>query len=128
MKASRTMVLGVSVGVLCVGCVSARATMLGTMPKQAPVPEEQVRVFLANDTVPPECQKYALLTLAGSAQSTNEAQMIAAARRRAGKIGANAVQLGEVKNPSTARVVASVLLPVSADRKGQMLAFRCPTP
>jgi Asp/Glu/hydantoin racemase len=128
MRSSARVVLAVTAAVACAACVSARATMLGTMPQQAPVPEEQVRVFLAGDTVPPECQKYALLSLAGSAQSTNKAQMIAAARRRAGKIGANAVQLGEVKDPSTARVVASVLLPVSADRKGEMVAFRCPTP
>lgn len=99
--------------------------MLGSMPQQAEVPETEVRVFLADETVPETCQRYALLTLEGNANMTNQAQLISAARRRAGKVGANAVQLAPTEEPSTARQVASAVLGISANRRGEMVAFRC---
>ena len=102
--------------------------MLGPTTARTPVAEDQVRIFLAADTVPSACERIALIDLEGSAQMTNETQMLTAARRRAGKIGANAVKMGDVvREPSTGRMVAAALIGVSANRKTQMTAFSCPT-
>jgi hypothetical protein len=125
MASSRTLILAAILSATVAGCVSARATMLGTGPQLAAVPPDQVRVFLQDDEVPETCERYALITLAGSSTGTSEAQMIAAARTRAGKIGANAVQLGETREPGTGRVVAGALLGINADRKGEMVAYNC---
>lgn len=122
----RKLVNALALAPLLTGCVSARATMLGTGAPQPPVAEDQVRVFLADDPVPEDCERYALITLAGDAQMTSQAQLISAARRRAGKVGANAVQLGVTKEPGTGRQVARAVLGLSADRKSEMVAFRCP--
>jgi hypothetical protein len=106
-------------------CVSASATYLGPRQTLTPVPEDQVRVFLATDSIPASCQRYALINAQGDADLTNESQMVNAAKRRAGKIGANAIQLQSTRDPSTGTRIASAVLGISANRKGQMLAFRC---
>jgi hypothetical protein len=112
------------------GCVQAEATYLGPHDTLAPVPEEQVRVFLQSDSIPPNCTRLAMINLSGDASGTSEAQMIRAAKRRAGKIGANAVQLPAMRDPRTGtRIARAVFGPfVNADRKGQSVAFTCTQP
>jgi hypothetical protein len=107
------------------GCVSARATMLGGTPQYPPVLETDVRVFLSEDQVPGSCVQYAIIHTSGAADLTDETDMIAAARRRAGKIGANGVLLGQVRDPSTGTRIASAVFGMPANRKGQLLAYRC---
>lgn len=107
------------------GCVSASATMLNPGATQPPVPEAEVRVFLASDSIPAACQRYALIHAQGSANMTDETKMIEAARRRAGKIGANAVQLQTMRDPGTGRQIANALFGIGANRKGEMIAYRC---
>jgi len=106
-------------------CVQATATYIAPRQNLAPVPEDQVHVYLATDTVPASCQRYALISTEGDADMTNESQMVNAAKRRAGKIGANAIQLLATRDPSTGTRIASVVFGTSANRKGQLLAFRC---
>jgi len=119
--------LSVLIAPLALGaCVSAHATMLGPSQNRAPVPEDQVRVFLATDSVPSSCERFAMINTSGDADMTNESQMIRAAKRRAGRIGANAIQLRSTRDPSTGARIASAIIPgVTANRKGEMLAFHC---
>src|SRR4051812_43274872 len=109
------------------GCVSARATYLAPPDNLAPVPEDRVRVSLAGVSLPPSCSRLAYISLAGDANTTDQAQMLSAAKRRAGKIGANAVQLTSTREPRSSTRVARVILGsvVNADRKGEALAFTC---
>lgn len=112
---------------LCAGCVSAKATYLGPHDNLSPIPEDQVRVFLQTDSIPPSCTRLAIINLEGDAAYTDEAQMIRAAKRRAGKIGANAVQLPQTRDPKTGtRIARAVFGPlINANRKGQSIAFVC---
>ena len=113
------------------GCVTAEATFLGPRPTNiTPVAEDSVRVFLQSDSVPPNCERLAMINLSGDPTSTTENQMIRAARRRAGKIGANAVQLPAMRDPKTGtRIAAALLGPfIRADRKGETMAFVCRDP
>jgi hypothetical protein len=110
-------------------CVSASATLLGPRQHLAPVPEEQVRVFLPEDSIPAACARFALINTSGDADMTNESQMVRAAKRRAGQLGANAIQLRGTREPGTGTRIASAIIPgVTADRKSEMLAFRCAEP
>ncbi|HET7459629.1 MAG TPA: hypothetical protein VFJ82_00215 [Longimicrobium sp.] len=106
-------------------CVTANATLLG--PRRAPVPEDQVRVFLDDDEIPASCERLAIIDTRGDADVTTESQMVRAAKRRAGKLGANAIQLRGTREPGTGtRVAAAIGVPgITADRRGQMLAFHC---
>ena len=107
------------------GCVTARATMLGQNEQLPPVLETDVRVFLKEGQISAECSPYALIHASGAANMTDETDMIAAARRRAGKIGATGVLLGEVKEPGTGTQVVAAIFGVPANRKGQLVAYRC---
>jgi len=110
-------------------CVSANATLLGPRQNRAPVPEQEVRVFLAEDSIPQSCERFALINTSGDADMTDESQMIRAAKRRAGQIGANAIQLRSTREPNTGTRIASAIIPgVTANRKGEMLAFHCTQP
>jgi len=111
-------------------CVSANATMLGPRQSRAPVPEDQVHVFLPEDEVPATCERLAIINTSGDADVTTESQMIRAARRRAGKLGANAIQLRSTREPGTGTRIASAIgVPgVAANRRGEMLAFDCAEP
>jgi hypothetical protein len=108
------------------GCVSAHTTML-TPNRYAPVPAPDVHVYLDESELPEECVRLALIHAEGNANWTNERQMIEAARKKAGTAGGNALVLRSMRDPSTVtRIASEVFDGVPADRKGQMLAFRCP--
>src|SRR4051812_13024072 len=106
-------------------CVTANATMLGPRQNRAPVPEDEVRVFLPEDEVPASCERLAIINTSGDADVPNESQMIRAAKRRAGKLGANAIQIRRTREPGPGTRIASAVLGFPADRKGEMLAFTC---
>lgn len=54
--------------------------------------------------------------------------MLRAARKRAGKAGANAIAVRSVDDPDLATRVVSGVFDLPADRKGQLIGFRCPAP
>jgi hypothetical protein len=107
------------------GCVTAQTTML-TPTRHPAVPPDEVRVFLSPAEVPAECERVVLIHAAGNVDLTNERQMIAAARKQAGRAGANAVAINTMRDPSTAARVAGEVFGLPSERKGQMLGYRCP--
>lgn len=126
MEMSRSLlILSLAIGVG--GCVSAQTTML-TPSRYAPVPAPEVHVYLSADEVPSGCERIALIHAAGNVNWTNERQMINAARKRAGQAGANAVVIRSMRDPGLATVVAAEILDLPADRKGEMIGYRCPDP
>jgi hypothetical protein len=114
--------------VVATGCVSAQTTMLTPGPRHGPVPPEEVEVYLAEEELPEGCERIALIHAAGDATWTNEKGMIAAARKRAGRAGANAVVLRSIREPSTGTRVAGAVFGTPVERKGQVFGYRCPVP
>jgi hypothetical protein len=112
-------------GIALTGCVRAHTTLL-TPHRYEPVPAEEVAVYLSADEVPAACERVALIHAEGDATWTNESQMISAARKRAGQAGGNAVVLRSMRDPSTGTRIAASVFGIPADRKGQLIAFRCP--
>jgi hypothetical protein len=121
-------ILALTPAIMLAGCVSAHTTML-TPNRYPPVPAPEVYVYLDESELPEECVRVALIHAEGNANWTNERQMIEAARKKAGKAGGNAVVVRSMRDPSTVtRIAAGVIDGVPADRKGQLLAYRCPPP
>jgi hypothetical protein len=110
---------------LLAGCVQTQATMLGPSTARSPVPEDQVQIFLSEEDVPEHCDEIALINAQGSANMTNESQMLRAGRKRAGQIGANAIAMQSVNEPSSGAKVAAAIFGVGAERRGQMVALYC---
>lgn len=107
-------------------CVSVNKSVLSTSRVSYPVPKEQVQVYFAGDTVP-EHDRIAILNGSGDDTMTNQAQLIDKLREEAGKLGANAIILQDVKEASTGAKVAQAILGTSAKRKGEALAIYVPS-
>lgn len=118
----RTLVfMGVAGLLTLTGCIQTQATMLDPTTRPA-VPPEEVRVYRNEASIECDYAEVALVHAQGGANFTNENQMIEAAKKRAGKIGANGVVLGTIDEPSAGAKVAGAIFGVSPDRRGEMLA------
>ena len=106
------------------GCVSTNHVPLGSPNTYPAVAPEEVQVFLTEADVPAEFEKIALINATGESSWTDEAQMVRAMQKKAGELGANAIILGEFKEPSAGAKVAGAFLGTSVERKGQVLAIR----
>ncbi len=107
-------------------CVSVNKSILDRSMMASPVPKEDVHVYLPGDSVP-ENRRIAILNAKGDVDMTNEGQMIDKLREEAGKLGANAIILGETNDPGTGAKVAKAFLGTSADRKTQAIAVFVPS-
>lgn len=107
-------------------CVSTKAVNLGTptVTARAPVPWQSVAVYRTADQVPGKYQEVALLVSTGDSMWSSESGMWKSMKKKAGKLGANAIILDSMSEPSAgAKVAAAVLLGSGADRKGKALAI-----
>lgn len=105
------------------GCVSVNATRLEAGPPRAAVAPENVRIYRTAQQVGRPYEEVALLNAAGDYAMTNEGQMFEAMRKKAAKLGANAVILDGVSEPTTGQRVARAFLGTPADRKGKAIAI-----
>lgn len=105
-------------------CVTTHAIELGTPGRYPPVDPLQVQVFLAEADVKLPFEKIAVIEAKGDYSMIQDEDMVKAMKKKAAKLGANALILGEFKDPSAVEKVAHALLNVSAERKGRVLAIR----
>ncbi len=105
-------------------CVTTHAIQLGTPGRYPPVDPNQVQVFLKEEDVTVKFDKVAAIEAQGDYQFANDEKMIKALKKKAAKLGANAIILGEFKDPSTAGKVANALIGVGGERKGKVIAIR----
>jgi hypothetical protein len=105
-------------------CTSTGAVLLsetGTYPETNP---REVRVFLHEENVPGDFERIALVTARSDASWADEADLIRAMRRRAAKLGADAIIVGDIHDPTTLERVAEVLTDYQPQRRGRALAIR----
>lgn len=118
---------GILVAIACLamaGCVTTNAVRLGTVANRPTVPWKDVVVYRTADQVPGKYAEVALLVSTGSSLWTNEAQMWNSMMQSAGKLGANAIVLDAMSEPSAGAKVAAAFLGVGgADRKGKAIAI-----
>lgn len=117
--------IAIAAGALLAGCVTVGTSVL--MDRSAtPVPQQDVYVFFPDDSIAPSCERVAILNAQGSTDYTNESQMIDKMREEAGKLGANAILLQGIEDPSGAERFAGALFGTGSDRDGQSIALWCP--
>jgi hypothetical protein len=107
-------------------CVTVNKSVLDRSYMDAPVPRDAVHVYLPGDEVPKHT-RIAILNAEGDADVTDESQMIDKLREEAGKLGANAIILGEIVDPGTGAMVAKAILGTEANRKSQAIAIFVPS-
>ena len=105
-------------------CVTTQALKLGTPTQRPPVPWQDVVVYRSADQVPGRYEEIALLSSTGDTALTSEKTMWNSMRKEAGKLGANAIILDAMSEPSAgAKVAAAFLLGTGAERKGKAIAI-----
>jgi hypothetical protein len=107
-------------------CVAVNKSILTPNPTGAVFAKEAVYVYFSTDSIPSHT-RIAIMNAKGSDEWTKEGQMIDKIREEAGKLGANAVVLQKMEDPSTGRKVVSALFGTGADRKGQAIAIYVPS-
>jgi hypothetical protein len=123
MKYSTRLLITSCAAALVVACVSTNAMRLGSGPIRPPVPEHQVAIYRTADQVPGRYEEVALLNSTGHHSMTNEEAMFKSMRKKAAELGANAVILDALTEPSTGSKVASAIFGVGGERKGKAVAI-----
>ena len=109
-------------------CVRTSTVPLGAPRAHAPVPPQDVQVFLKEADVPGPFEKIALINAEGATGWTSENGMVEKVRKEAGKLGANGVILEAIQEPSAGAKVAGAFLGVAASRHGKVVAIRFTKP
>lgn len=120
----RAALLSVIAAILLAACTTTSAVLLGgsgTYPELNPA---EVRVFLRERDVPAEYERIALVTAKSDAGWTDETDLIRAMRKRAARLGANAIIIGDISDPTTLERVAEVLTDYEPQRRGRAVAIR----
>jgi hypothetical protein len=105
-------------------CVNVNAMRLGPVREYAPVHPDNVFVYQDEMDIDGDFDRVAVIYVDGDANTTSQRQMINAARKKAGRLGANAIVLGRFRDPSTVTQIAAAVLDVSVSRRAEFLAVR----
>lgn len=106
-------------------CVSVNKSILAPNPTGRTFSEEQVYVYFEDDEIP-EHTRLAILNAEGDVDTTDESDMIDKLREEAGKLGANAIILGDIEEPGTGARIAGAVFDVETYRETQAIAIYVP--
>jgi hypothetical protein len=117
-----------SLGLLAVfalaGCISTNAVQLGE-PRQYPATKpEEVQVFIKEADVKVDFDKVAIINAEGNYSYASDEKMVNAMKKKAAQLGANAIIIGEFKDPSTVEKIADAVVGVGGTKTGKVLAIR----
>jgi hypothetical protein len=105
-------------------CVQTNTTVLNPGNIREPIDPDDVVIYTTAGKVPGDYEEIALLNSKADSASTSEAQMFKSMRKKAAKVGANAIILDAVSEPTVgAKIAAAVLFGTGAERKGKALAI-----
>jgi hypothetical protein len=121
---TRSAFLPLLAAAMLAACTTTGAVMLGGSGTYPELPPGEVRVFLREQDVPGDYERIALVTARSDAAWADEATLIRALRRRAARLGADGLILGEIRDPSTVERIAEVLTDYQPQRRGRAVAIR----
>ncbi len=107
---------------LC-ACVTVQSTRLGAGVIHPPVSADAVAIYLSSAQIHRPYEQVALLDASGAYDYTSEEKMFAKLRANAAALGANAIILSSVTEPTTGAKVAEWFIGVPADRRGKAIAI-----
>ena len=107
-------------------CIEVNKSILAPSPAGRRFAEHEVYVYFEDDPVP-EHIRIAILNARGDIDTTDESDMIDKLREEAGKLGANAIILGELEEPGTGERIAGAIFGTEVDRETQALAIYVPS-
>jgi hypothetical protein len=116
--------MGLLAVVALAGCINTNAVELGQPRQYAAVSPEDVQVFLTEADVKADFDKVAIINAEGNYTFATDEKMVNAMKKKAAKMGANAIIIGEFKDPSTVEKIADAVVGVGGTKTGKVLAIR----
>ena len=104
-------------------CMSTKAVRLGDQISRPIIAWKSVKVYRTADQVPGNYDEVGLLMTTASTIWTSEKGMWNSMKKKAAKLGANAVILDAVSEPSAGAKVAGAIFGVGVNRKGKAIAI-----
>jgi hypothetical protein len=121
---TRSFSMGLLAVVVLAGCINTNAVRLGEPTQYPPVKPEEVQVFLKEEDVKGEFDKVAIINAEGNYTYATDEKMINAMKKKAAQYGANAIIIGEFKDPSTVEKIADAVIGVGGEKRAKVLAIR----
>lgn len=121
---TKTLITGLLCLLITSACVTTEAIKIGVTPTRPRIHQNQVIVYRTADQVPSKYEEIALLSSTGDSMWTSEKMMWESMKKKAGRLGANAIILDAMSEPSAGAKVASMIFFVAgAERKGKAIAI-----
>lgn len=122
-----------AVGILLSACVTTNATLMAPAGNQGRprVSAADIILYTSPDRVPGAYEEVAILHSSGESAYSDEAAMYESMKIKAAELGANAIILGDIKEPSAgAKVAAALFMPLGtgAVRTGKAVAIYVDSP
>jgi len=106
-----------------IACMSTKAVRLGESVSRPAIPWKQIKVYRSADQVTGKYEEVALLMTTADTMWTSEKGMWNSMKKKAAKMGANAIILDAVSEPGAGAKVLGAVLGVGTERKGKAVAI-----
>src|SRR4051794_22927227 len=116
----RVLIIGALV--FLAGCVRTTATKLGASMLHPPLIPNDVAIYRTATQVPGKYEEVALLYSKGASTLTTEPQMFESMKAKAAEMGANAIILDAISEPSAGAKIAGAFLGYAPERQGNAVA------
>ncbi len=126
MMKKHTMLAGAMCLPVFIACVTTSATILDPSAQlYPPVSPDSVRIIVDESELDSlEYVRVAIINAKGSSTYTSTQGMHNAMRKKAGKLGCNAILMPQIKQPGAGAEVAAAVLGTSATRRGEVIGIR----
>lgn len=106
-------------------CVTTRATLLDPTTRYPSTDPSMVRIFTSEEELADyEYVRVAIINSSGNTSWTSRTQMIESMRKKAGEMGANAILMPDIAEPSAGAKIAGAVFGTGASRQGEVIALR----
>lgn len=108
------------------GCMSSKAVLFNPSDvRYSPVEPKQVRILTSVAELDGyEYVHIAMISSSASAEFTSKMEMIESIRKKAGEMGANAILLPDIHEPSDVAQIAGAVFGTGTSRRGEAVAYR----
>jgi hypothetical protein len=113
--------------VLFCACVRTNAALIDPSVQLARTCSDAVKLFTTPDKVGHPYREVALLNAKGESNWSDEGDMISSMRDKAAELGANAIILNKIDEPSALTKVIGEVAKTGSQRKGNALAIYVPS-
>ena len=125
----RLLLMAVCGSAIVMGCISTKAVLLDPSAPRYPVEQpDKVRIFTSEEELADyEYVRVAIINSSGNTTWSTQTQMIESIRKKAGEMGANAILMPKIDEPSAgAKVAGAALFGVfsGVSREGEVIAIR----